>query len=56
MDAARKSFEVQAQVRQNAEEFKNVINDLYNWEKEIKEKGKQLQTQSENNVRHNFSL
>lgn len=44
MDAARKSFELAAQVRNNAEDVKNVMNDLYSWEKEIKDKEKQIQT------------
>lgn len=49
MDAAKKSFELQAQVRQNAEVVKNALNDLYNWEKEIKDKEKEIQSQTENN-------
>ncbi|XP_013104965.1 RNA polymerase II-associated protein 3 [Stomoxys calcitrans] len=43
MDAARKSFEMTSQVRQNAEELKNAMNDLYSWEKEIKDKEKKIQ-------------
>ncbi|KAM7345344.1 RNA polymerase II-associated protein spaghetti [Cochliomyia hominivorax] len=49
MDAAKKSFELQTQVRQNAEVVKNTLNELYNWEKEIKDKEKEIQTKKENN-------
>ncbi|XP_005179095.1 RNA polymerase II-associated protein 3 [Musca domestica] len=44
MEAARKSFEITNQVRQNAEEIKNAMNDLYSWEKEIKDKEKKMQS------------
>uniref|UniRef100_A0A1A9WDT3 RNA polymerase II-associated protein 3 n=1 Tax=Glossina brevipalpis TaxID=37001 RepID=A0A1A9WDT3_9MUSC len=44
--AARKSYEIQAQVRRNAEEFKNSMNDLLSWEKEIKDKEKQMQARA----------
>lgn len=47
MDAAQKSFELQNQVRQNAEVVKNTLNALYNWEKEIKNKEKEIQKQPE---------
>ncbi|XP_075167207.1 RNA polymerase II-associated protein spaghetti [Haematobia irritans] len=57
MDAARKSFEMASQVRQNAEDVKNMMNDLYSWEKEIKDKEKKLQStpppQYENNLDSN---
>ncbi|XP_061395857.1 RNA polymerase II-associated protein 3-like, partial [Musca vetustissima] len=43
METARKSFDITNQVRQNAEEIKNAMNDLYSWEKEIKDKEKKLQ-------------
>ncbi|KAI8128674.1 RNA polymerase II-associated protein 3 [Lucilia cuprina] len=57
MEEAKKSFELQAQVRQNAEVVKNTLNDLYNWEKEIKDKEKKLHSQPENNVNDgNLSL
>ncbi|XP_037887534.1 RNA polymerase II-associated protein 3 [Glossina fuscipes] len=46
MDAARKSYEIQTQVRNNAEEHRNSINDLLSWEKEIKEKEKQMLAQA----------
>lgn len=49
MDAAQKSFQVQTQVRQNAEAIKNTLNDLYNWEKEIKDVEKKMQSQPEDN-------
>lgn len=46
MDAARKSYEIQTQVRNNAEEHRNSINDLLSWEKEIKDKEKQMLAQA----------
>ncbi|CAD7014409.1 unnamed protein product [Ceratitis capitata] len=42
MDAARKSHEIQLQVRNNAEEVKNTLNDLYSWEQDMKAKEKEL--------------
>ncbi|XP_065367843.1 RNA polymerase II-associated protein 3 [Calliphora vicina] len=51
MDAANKSIELQAQVRQNAEVVNNALNDLYNWEKEIKDKEREIQTQPESNTK-----
>ncbi|XP_073813137.1 RNA polymerase II-associated protein spaghetti [Musca autumnalis] len=45
METARNSFEITQQVRQNAEEIKNAMNDLYSWEKEIKDKEKKLQNE-----------
>ncbi|XP_054740236.1 RNA polymerase II-associated protein 3 isoform X1 [Anastrepha obliqua] len=42
MDAIKKSHEAQLQVRHNAEEMRNTLNDLYNWEQEIKAKEREL--------------
>ena len=47
MEAAQKSMQIQAQVRHNAEQFKNTMNDLYSWEKEIKDKEKKLSAKEE---------
>ncbi|XP_037954043.1 RNA polymerase II-associated protein 3-like [Teleopsis dalmanni] len=43
MSIEKKSFELQAQVRHNANELKGTLSDLYNWEQEIKDKEKNLQ-------------
>uniref|UniRef100_A0A0A1X9F5 RNA polymerase II-associated protein 3 n=1 Tax=Zeugodacus cucurbitae TaxID=28588 RepID=A0A0A1X9F5_ZEUCU len=42
MDALKKSHEIQLQVRNNAEEVRNTLNDLYSWEQEMKAKEKEL--------------
>ncbi|XP_018790490.1 PREDICTED: RNA polymerase II-associated protein 3 isoform X2 [Bactrocera latifrons] len=42
MDALKKSHEIQLQVRNNAEETRNTLNDLYSWEQEMKAKEKEL--------------
>lgn len=47
MDASRKSFETQAHIRHNAEEFRNTLKDLYSWEKEIKDVEMKMQSQVE---------
>lgn len=36
------TLELQSQVRHNAEEMRNTLNDLYNWEKEMKEQEKKI--------------
>lgn len=47
MDASRKSFEIQAHVRHNAEAFRNILSDLYSWEKEMKDTEAKLKSQVE---------
>lgn len=47
MDATRKSFEIQAHIRHNAEDFRNTLKDLYKWEKDIKDAEMMLHTQVE---------
>nr|XP_036219310.1 RNA polymerase II-associated protein 3 isoform X2 [Bactrocera oleae] len=42
MDAFKNSHEIQLQVRNNAEEMRNTLNDLYSWEQEMKAKEKEL--------------
>ncbi|XP_036331904.1 RNA polymerase II-associated protein 3-like [Rhagoletis pomonella] len=42
MDAVKKTHEIQLQVRHNAEEVRNTLNDLYSWEQEMKAKEKEL--------------
>lgn len=52
MDSSTKnSFEIQANVRQNAEEIKNAFNDLYNWQKDIKDKEKNLLSEPEHKLK-----
>jgi len=41
-DSGARSLELQAQVRHNAEQYTNTITDLYSWEKDIKDKDKEL--------------
>ncbi|XP_067633988.1 RNA polymerase II-associated protein 3 isoform X2 [Eurosta solidaginis] len=42
MDAIKKTHEVQLQVRHNAEEMRNTLNNLYRWEQEMKAKEKEM--------------
>lgn len=54
--AAKKSFELQANVRQNAEEIKNAFNDLYNWQKDIKDKEKDMLSQPEHKLKEAMTV
>lgn len=54
--AAKKSFELQANVRQNAEEIKNAFNDLYNWQKDIKDKEKDMLREPEHKLKEAMTV
>ncbi|XP_017016841.1 RNA polymerase II-associated protein 3 [Drosophila kikkawai] len=42
MSGAKKAFELQRQVRQNAREYESSVKDLYSWEQDIKKKEEEL--------------
>jgi len=47
----RQGIEIQKQIRDSSEELKNTLKSLYDWEKNIKKKEKQMKNSTENHVR-----